>query len=97
MLAEEAAQIGLVNRVLPSDELMPFVLDYARTIATEISPAANAAAKRQIYADLHGDVGTAASNAERLLDEMVKHPDYAEGVRAWMAKRPPNFGSIPGP
>ncbi len=88
VLAEEAARIGLVNRVLPPEELLPFTLEYATTMAAEISPAANAAAKRQLYADLDGDVGTSASEAERLLDEMVKHPDYAEGVRAWMAKRP---------
>ncbi|MGH9113766.1 MAG: enoyl-CoA hydratase-related protein, partial [Acidimicrobiales bacterium] len=30
VLAEEAAVIGLVNRVLPADGLLPFTLDYAR-------------------------------------------------------------------
>jgi enoyl-CoA hydratase/carnithine racemase len=96
VLAEEAAELGLVNRVLPPDDLLAFTRDYAKAIATEISPAANAAAKRQLYADLDRDVGASAAEAERLLDEMVKHPDYAEGIRAWMAKRPPNFESIPG-
>lgn len=95
--AEEAAQIGLVNRVVPPDDLLPFTLDYARTMAAEISPAANAAAKRQLYADLDRDIGASATDAERLLDKMVKLPDYAEGISAWMAKRTPNFGSIPGP
>jgi enoyl-CoA hydratase/carnithine racemase len=83
--------------VVPPDDLLPFTLDYARTMAAEISPAANAAAKRQLYADLDRDVGASATDAERLLDEMVKLPDYAEGISAWMAKRRPNFGSIPGP
>jgi len=85
VLAEEAAQIGLVNRVLPSEELLPFTLEYARTMAAEVSPTANAVAKRQLCADLDRDVGASASEAERLLDEMVKNPDYAEGIRAWMA------------
>jgi enoyl-CoA hydratase/carnithine racemase len=93
VVAEEAAHIGLVNRVLPPDELLSFTLGYASTVAAEISPAANAAAKRQLYADLDRDVGASAAEAERLLDDMVKRPDYAEGVRAWMARRPPNFGS----
>jgi enoyl-CoA hydratase/carnithine racemase len=93
LLAEDAARIGLVNRVVAPDELLPFTLEYARTIAIEISPASNANAKRQLYADLHGDVGSAAVESERLLDEMVRQPDYTEGIRAWMAKRPPNFGS----
>jgi enoyl-CoA hydratase/carnithine racemase len=95
VLAEEAAQIGLVNRVLPPDELMPFVSGYAGTIASDVSPAANAAAKRRLYADLHGDVGSAVAESERLVDEMVQGPDYAEGVRAWMAKRPPDFPPLP--
>ena len=38
VLAEEAERIGLVNRVFTSDELMPATLDYARALATEISP-----------------------------------------------------------
>jgi enoyl-CoA hydratase/carnithine racemase len=25
--------------------------------------------------------------AERLLEEMIGHPDYKEGVKAWMEKR----------
>ncbi len=91
VLAEEAARIGLVNRVLPADELLPFTSDYARTIARDVSPASNATAKRQLYADLHGDVGTAVAESERLLEEMVQQPDYAEGVRAWREKRQPRF------
>ena len=33
VLAEEAAAIGLVNRVLPPDELLPATYDYARALA----------------------------------------------------------------
>ena len=91
VLAEEAAGIGLVNKVLPADELMPFVLSYARSLATEVSPAAVAAAKAQLYADLHGDVGTAVEVSEQLLEELVQGPDHAEGVSAWLEKRRPRF------
>jgi enoyl-CoA hydratase/carnithine racemase len=91
VLAEEAAAMGLVNAVLPPDEVLPHSLAYARRIATEVSPAAVAAAKAQLYADLHGDVGTAVERSETLLEELVKGPDYAEGVRAWLEKRRPRF------
>jgi enoyl-CoA hydratase/carnithine racemase len=97
VLAEEAADIGLVNRVLAPEELLPFTLDYARTMAASISPAANAAAKRQLYADLDRDVGASATESEQLLDQMVKYPDYAEGVSAWLEKRPPRFAPLPPP
>src|SRR4051794_5022071 len=91
ILAEEAAAIGLVNRVLPPAELLPFTLDYAATMARDIAPTSLASAKRQLYADLHGDVGRAVAESERLLDAMVQEPAYAEGVRAWLEKRPPNW------
>lgn len=91
VLAEEAASMGLVNKVLPGEELLPFTLDYARALATEVSPAAVAAAKAQLYADLHGDVGTAVARSEELLEELAQGPDHAEGVRAWQEKRPPRF------
>jgi enoyl-CoA hydratase/carnithine racemase len=91
MLAEEAEHIGLVNRVLAPDELMPAMLDYARAIATEISPSSLRESKRQLYADLHRDVGTAVAESEELLERMASEPDFREGVAAWQEKRPPRF------
>jgi enoyl-CoA hydratase/carnithine racemase len=91
VLAEEAATMGLVNKVLPADDLLPFTMAYARSLATEVSPRAVAAAKAQLYADLHGDVGTAVEVSERLLEELVRGPDHAEGVAAWTERRPPRF------
>ena len=91
VLAEVAVAIGLVNAVLPVDDLLPHTLDYARRLATEVSPASLVAAKRQLYADLHRDIGTAVVESETRLDEMMRGADYREGVSAWMGKRTPNF------
>jgi enoyl-CoA hydratase/carnithine racemase len=91
VLAEEAAAMGLVNRVLPAEEVLPAATDWARAVAHHVSPASVAASKRQLYADLHGDVGTAVTTSERLLERHVQGPDYAEGVRALIEKRPPRF------
>jgi enoyl-CoA hydratase/carnithine racemase len=91
VLAEEAAAMGLVNRVLPAGDVLPAALDYARELAHHVSPASVVASKRQLYADLHGDVGTSVADAERRLAESVTGPDYAEGVRALQEKRPPEF------
>ena len=52
-----------------------------------MSPGSARETKRQIYRDLHRDAATAVTDAERLLDEMIRHPDYGEGVQAWMEKR----------
>jgi enoyl-CoA hydratase/carnithine racemase len=91
VLAEEAAAMGLVNKVLPAADVLDHALAYARALATEVSPRAVAAAKAQLYADLHGDVGTAVEVSERLLEELVAGPDHAEGVAAWLERRPPRF------
>jgi enoyl-CoA hydratase/carnithine racemase len=91
VLADEAERMGLVNRVVPTDELLAETYEYARIFADEVSPASVQAAKRQLYADLHGDVGTAVAESERLLEELVQGPDFTEGVAALQAKRKPDF------
>lgn len=91
VLAEEALTMGLVNRVLPPEELLAATYEYARVLAHEVSPASILASKRQLYADLHGDVGAAVEVADGLLDEHMRGDDYREGVRALLEKRPPAF------
>jgi len=91
VLAEEAAELGLVNKVLPPDELMPYTLDYARKIAAEISPSSLHTMKAQLWGDLHDDLGPSLERAEYLMKKMVAEPDFAEGVRAFGERRPPRF------
>ncbi len=92
VLAEEAAAMGLVNRVYEPGDLLPETLSFARAMATEISPSSLLVMKRQLYADLLGDLGTAASTAVEHMGRMIGEPDFAEGVAALKAKRPPRFG-----
>lgn len=94
VLAEEAETIGLVNKTLPAEELMSFTLDYARKMATEISPWSLRAMKRQLYADLVGDLDTAARTAVKLMNESFTTHDFKEGVAALTEKRPPNFEAL---
>jgi enoyl-CoA hydratase/carnithine racemase len=91
VLAEEAAAMGLVNRALPPEDLDGHVADYARLLAHETSPASMAAAKAQLHADWHRDVGTAVADSEARLEAMVREPDFAEGARALAERRPPRF------
>ena len=91
VLAEEALAMGLVNQVAPPDELMEVVGTYARTLATEVSPASLAATKLQLYLDLHRDAGASGRDAEARLRAMMRAPDFAEGVAALVEKRPPAF------
>ncbi len=91
VLAEEAERLGLVNRTLPPDELLPFTYEYAGRLATEIAPSSLAASKLQLYRDLHGDVATSVRDAGSRMDEMMRGADFAEGVAALTERRRPSF------
>jgi len=52
VLAQEAAQMGLVNRALAPEVLLDETLAYARDVAVNCSPASMATMKRQVYAAL---------------------------------------------
>jgi enoyl-CoA hydratase/carnithine racemase len=90
-LAEEALSLGLVNRVLPPDELMPHVIKYARELISAVSPGSLRETKRQIYTDLHRDVASAVDASRTHIECMVKEPDFAEGVAAFLEKRTPRW------
>lgn len=92
-LAEEAVQMGMLNKVLPPHELMPHVKQYARILVERTAPGSLRYTKGQVYADWHRSVGDSVAEAERLLDEAVTHPDYAEGLTAWLEKRPARWNA----
>ncbi len=93
--AAEALRIGLVNRVVPHDRLD----EETRTLALRLASAPQTsvrAAKHNLRA-----------SAGRTLDECLEAeyeaqgacwagPDSAEGVRAFVEKRPPGFDAGPG-
>lgn len=90
-LAEEAADLGLVKEVVPPEELMPRVLEYAEDIAQYCSPTAMAVIKRQAYGDATRDVTAATADAEALMWEALPRPDVVEGIVSFLQKRPPKF------
>jgi len=94
VLAEEAELLGLVNRVLPVDQLPPFTYDYAERLATEIAPSSLAVTKLQLYRDL-GGVASSARDASARMEQMMRGADFADGVAALTEKRAPDFRDPP--
>ncbi len=88
--AEEAARINLINRVLPREELMPWAIGMAETIAAN-SPMAVQAVKEQISATDDAVNQTREGMEQALGDRVRASPDFAEGVAAFQEKRPANY------
>ncbi len=92
VLGAEAADIGLVHRSLPSDELLSAALDYAHDVAANCSPIAMAAAKSQVYRDWQQSLPQSRLQARALIASLrAATGDFAEGVGSFMQRRPPAF------
>jgi enoyl-CoA hydratase/carnithine racemase len=91
VLAEEALSMGLVNKVVEPDALLPTALAYARDMADQCSPASMAAIKMQVMADL--ERGSEEARLQSLVtnSEVAAGADFVEGVASFTEKRAPKF------
>lgn len=94
VLAEEAAGLGLVNRVLRPELLLEQTLDYARELSVSCSPASMATMKRQVYADLEHGLSAALEAADELMLASFGAPDFQEGVTSFIERRDPRFAAL---
>jgi enoyl-CoA hydratase/carnithine racemase len=91
---DEALALGLANYLVPAEELLDFCRGYIVDLATKCSPASMAVMKRQVYQQLHAGLGSAERDAQRLMLASFGRPDFKEGVRSFVEKRPPQFPRI---
>jgi enoyl-CoA hydratase/carnithine racemase len=88
--AKEAAEIGLVNRVVPASELDAFVADWASRLASG-PPLAMAMTKR-LLSNAFAVSMDEALEAEGLAQTVnTTTEDTAEAIRAFLEKRDPKF------
>jgi enoyl-CoA hydratase len=88
--AEEAFRLGLVNRVVPMDELMPAAKELAKKIATK-SAAALKLAKTAINRGMQTNLESGLKYEYELYSLALSLEDKAEGVNAFLEKRAPKF------
>lgn len=88
--ADEAYRLGLVNRVVPVDELMPTAKELAKKIAAK-SAAALKLAKTAINHGMQTNLESGLNYEYELYSLALTLEDKAEGVSAFLEKREPNY------
>lgn len=88
--AQEALRIGLVNRVVPADQLENETLKLAERLA-QGPTVAYGLAKTGLYQGLGMSLEDVLNMEARNQAIAVRSPDRAEGVAAFLEKRPPRF------
>jgi enoyl-CoA hydratase / 3-hydroxyacyl-CoA dehydrogenase len=87
ILADEAFELGLANRLVEDHELLDTALLWARKLAGQ-APLATAAIKR-VSAD--GDLDAGVEAEKRAFADVFASEDAKEGISAFLAKRAPRF------
>jgi 2-(1,2-epoxy-1,2-dihydrophenyl)acetyl-CoA isomerase len=88
--AQEAFKVGMVNKVVPHDELMTVTYELAGRIAKN-APIPIAFAKRGLQNFYKWELAQALDYEAYVLGITMKTDDVSEGFRAFLEKREPEF------
>lgn len=89
--AAEALRMGLANRVFPQETFLDQVYDYARDLASNVSPRSMKVMKQQVYEAMFQSLEEAFAASEREMLESLACEDFKEGVAHYLEKRSPAF------
>ncbi|MBD3646404.1 MAG: enoyl-CoA hydratase, partial [Pseudomonadales bacterium] len=92
--ADEAKELGLVNRLCAHDDLIPACKSYIKELADSAAPSSLMIMKQQVYRHLNMTLGEAMKETNRLMNESLERDDFREGVQSFIEKRPPRFEKI---
>jgi enoyl-CoA hydratase/carnithine racemase len=89
--AQEAFDIGLVNRVFPHGGFMEQVRTFALGIVDTVSPRSMATIKAQLLKGMFQTYAQAMADADEAMAASLLAGDFAEGVSHFLEKRKPRF------
>jgi enoyl-CoA hydratase len=90
LTSEQAMALGLVNRVLPVEDVLPVAMAMAATVVTK-GRLAIQAALRAIRTGLDSPMAEGLAREAELFGELCETADKKEGIQAFLDKRPPQF------
>jgi enoyl-CoA hydratase/carnithine racemase len=93
VLGSEAAQLGLVNKAFPLEDLLRESVTYAATVAKN-SPASITAMKWQMRRAAAVNFEEAVAVGQRLMEVSLVSADFNEGLTAFLEKRESTFAPL---
>jgi len=93
--AAEADRMGLVNRVVPAEDLLSEARAYAEMLVKNCSPFSMRTIKQQSFQDLARPFLESFDLSKALLDTAFAAPDFKEGMASWQEGRAPDFPDLP--
>ena len=88
--ADRACEIGLVNKVVPHDRLLPEAFELAERISQH-SPLATARIIAAVTRGLNTTIAEGLEIEREQFARMCATNDVREGIDAWIARRPPHY------
>jgi len=90
--ADRAYELGLINKVIPHDALLPYAEERALKLIPPGGPGmAVRLTKRALHRQLNGDIQRALDEENIGLNQSMKSEDFMESVMARMQKRTPVY------
>ena len=83
--------MGLVNQVFPQDVFLEKVKEYARELASNVSPRSVRVIKRQVYEAMFQTLAEGFEASEREMVASLQCEDFKEGIAHFLEKRAPSF------
>lgn len=88
--AQKALDLGMINKVVPHEELMPAAMELAQRLAKGPTRAIGML-KNMLNRSFESDLSTALDREAALQGIAVSTNDVKEGIVSFFEKRPPNF------
>lgn len=89
--AAEAAAYGIINKVVPAEEIRAHVADLARSLCNDTSANSLKITKQLVRTALDQSLPEALETAARLNAETRQHPDCRKGIGAFLNKEKPGW------
>lgn len=90
LTAAESKELGIVNEVVPDENLMDVTRDWAGEIAAN-APLAVQSIKRLFRAGMNEDFRTHSEHVLLQLGSLMRTQDFQEGLLSFMERRAPEF------